>query len=74
MDTDLLELFWETVKEYVPVKDRQTAADHVVGELVDFGLDDEGANMLKSLDTYMRHAILEHFPEDDDQDDDGWEE
>ena len=32
--SELLVQFWQTVKEYIPQKDRQMAADHVINELV----------------------------------------
>jgi len=74
MDTELLEIFWETVKEYVPAKDRQVAADHVVTNLIDSGLDEETAMVLKALDSHMKDAVLDHFPEDEDEtEDEDWE-
>jgi len=33
--SELLVVFWQTVKEYISAKDRQIAADHVVNELPD---------------------------------------
>lgn len=68
MTGEFLALFWETVREYIPAKDRQIAADHIVNELVDFGLDDQDLHML-ACDRIMKNSIQEHI-EVDSQDDD----
>ena len=73
MDIELLETFWRTVREYIPAKARQTAADHVMADLIDSGLEEEEAHLLKALDVYMRKAVNEQLPEED-SDDDEWEE
>ena len=41
MDDNLFADFWNIVKEYVPAKDRQSAADHVINVLIDAGATDE---------------------------------
>jgi hypothetical protein len=58
-DTEYLVSMWETVKEYIPAKDRQTAADHIVNELVDLGIDDDDLKEL-AVDKSMLSAIKEH--------------
>ena len=65
-DTEYLVTMWQTVKEYIPAKDRQSAADHIVNELVDLGIDD---NDLKDLavDKAMLNAIKEHIDVSDDE-------
>jgi len=67
-DTEYLVAMWETVKEYIPTKDRQTAADHVVNELVELGIDDHDLKEL-AVDKSMLSAIKEHVeldPEDEE--------
>ena len=62
---------WETVKEYVPSKDRQAAADHVINELVEIGIDDDDLEAL-AVDKQMLTSIKEHIEvhdRDDDEDD-----
>lgn len=68
MDSELLCDFWETVKEYIPAKDKQTAADHIITNLVDSGISDEILNEMKLLDKNMAAAVAEHIEEDDDED------
>lgn len=64
MDSELLVEFWETVKEYIPAKDKQTAADHIIINLVDIGIGDEELKELRGLDTFMEHATEEHLEEE----------
>ena len=66
--SDLLVQFWQTVKEYIPQKDRQMAADHVINELVDLGISDSDLNAL-AVDRVMENAIAEHIEiEESDED------
>ena len=66
--SDLLVQFWQTVKEYIPQKDRQMAADHVVNELVDLGISDGDLHAL-AVDRVMENAITEHIEiEESDED------
>ena len=62
---------WETAREYIPSKDRQAAADHIVNELVDLGIDDSDLEDL-AVDKIMFNAIKEHVEvtksDDDDED------
>ena len=70
--SELLVKFWQIVKEYVPAKDRQLAADHVVNELIDLGITDHDLQEL-AVDRIMHAAIAEHLDVeeiDEDSDDD----
>jgi hypothetical protein len=69
-NTEYLVLMWETAREYIPSKDRQAAADHIVNELVDLGIDDSDLEDL-AVDKIMFNAIKEHVEvtkSDDDED------
>lgn len=68
-DTEFLVAMWQTVKEYVPAKDRQSAADHVINELVELGLDDNDLEDL-AVDKAMLNAIKEHIDVKDKDEDD----
>lgn len=66
--SELLVQFWQTIKEYIPAKDRQMAADHVVNELVDLGISDSDLHSL-AVDRVMENAIAEHIEiEESDED------
>ena len=58
--SELLVQFWTTVKEYISVKDRQLAADHVINELVELGITDSDLQEL-AIDRIMTNAIREHL-------------
>ena len=69
-DTEYLVAMWQTVKEYIPAKDRQSAADHVINELVEMGIDDEDLVDL-AVDKAMLNAVKEHVEvKDKDEEDD----
>jgi hypothetical protein len=67
-DTEYLVAMWQTVKEYIPAKDRQSAADHVINELVELGIDDNDLEEL-AVDKPMLTAIKEHIDVTEDEDD-----
>ena len=68
--SELLVVFWQTVKEYISVKDRQIAADHVINELVELGITDNDLQEL-AVDSAMRAAFAEHLDvEEIDEDSD----
>lgn len=68
-DSEFLVAVWQTVKEYIPSKDRQSAADHVINELVELGIDDEDLENL-AVDKQMLNAIKEHIVVHDKDEDD----
>jgi hypothetical protein len=69
-DTEYLVAMWQTVKEYIPSKDRQSAADHVINELVELGIDDSDLEDL-AVDKAMLTAVKEHIEvQDKDEEDD----
>ena len=75
---DLFADFWNTVKEYVPAKERQTAADHIVSNLIDNGADDNILFALRGCDKHMKDAGEEQLEDTDsdwneEDDDDSWE-
>ena len=65
---------WLILKEYI--KDKQQAADHWVGVMIDNGLVEETVQALVGGDKYLRQAVeynggLEE-KDDFEEDDDGW--
>ena len=68
MSGELLSVFWQTVREYIPAKDKQTAADHIVEELVEMGVSDQDLHEL-AIDRAMQNAIKEHIDIDQDDED-----
>jgi len=73
IDVDILGDLWLTAKEYIPSKDRQTAADHVVSVVADSGISDEDLKTFGATDSYLGRAVQELVGEDevyDEEDDD----
>ena len=68
MSGELLAVFWQTVREYIPTKDKQTAADHIVEELIEMGVSDQDLHEL-AIDRAMQNAIKEHIDVDHDDED-----
>jgi hypothetical protein len=69
MSGELLAIFWQTVREYIPTKDRSTAADHVVEELVEMGISDQDLHQM-AIDRAMQNAIREHVDIDESESED----
>jgi len=72
MDSNLC-IFWETVKKYIPAKDQQVAADHVIVDLLDNGADEEDIFEMRLLDSYMNKAVYENLS-DMCEDDENYED
>ncbi len=59
---------YNILKEYVPSKERQAAADHVMSAMVDV-LDDKEIKELASTDRYLRNSLQEYSVDDDEDED-----
>lgn len=68
VDNDTLIEFWDAVKQYIPAKDRQAAADQAVEVLSDADVDDKLLKELAASDSYMRDAVAEHVELDEEED------
>jgi hypothetical protein len=69
MEEDMLPEIWNVLKEYIPAKDKVTAADHWVSSLIDLGVSDEALKELSKEDNYIRDAVLNAVPDEDFDDD-----
>ena len=63
MDDELLVETWTILKEYI--KDKQSAADHWIGELIDLGVNDETLTVLAAEDKYLAKAVEYNADTDD---------
>jgi hypothetical protein len=59
---------YTVLKEYVPVKERQGAADTLMSVLVD-ALSDQDLKELAGVDGYLKRSIQEYQTDDEDADD-----
>ena len=69
MDVDVLFEVWSICKEYIPAKDRSTAADHVVNELMDLLGDKELAEFC-SRDHHLADVHESYSSPDDEVEED----
>jgi hypothetical protein len=65
IDVEVLIETYITLKEYIPAKERQAAADNLVSMLVD-NLSDKELREFGSADNYTKRA-LEEYVEDDEE-------
>ena len=69
IDIDLLSEVYSTLKQYVPVKDRQEASDHLMSILVD-SLGDGELKDFSGFDSYTKRSFEEYVGESDSDEDD----
>lgn len=77
IELDVLVESYNVLKEYIPSRDRQAAADHLVGNIIDIGLSDADLKKFASNDAYLKRAMadyLDDFDDDDGDDYDGYDD
>lgn len=67
IDVDVLIDTYTLLKEYIPAKERQAAADHVASHLVD-SLSEKELKEFGAVDGYTKRAVDEYLLEDEDDD------
>lgn len=70
---DNLHIIWKILSEYIPQRDHESAAHHLVNELIDAGIDEEDLYALAATNLPLLKAVKEHL-EIDEYDDDDYEE
>jgi len=68
IDLEVLSEAYLTLKQYIPAKDRQEAADNLLSVLVDL-LDDEQLKEFGGTDTALTRARKEFIDDDEDDED-----
>ncbi|CAB4221321.1 hypothetical protein UFOVP1636_247 [uncultured Caudovirales phage] len=66
IEIDTLSEVYTILKQYIPVKDRQEAADNLMGLLVDM-LDDLELKELSGVDSVLSRAYKEYAGESDEE-------
>ena len=69
VEGDVLTETYLILKEYVPAKDRQAAADQLLGNLVDMEMDDADFEKFCATDSYLKRASEDYLDDMDDNDD-----
>lgn len=67
---DISHNIWRVLSEYIPARDHEAAAHHLVNELVDAGVDEEDLYALCEGNSVLRRAVKEILAEDEDDEDD----
>jgi len=67
-DIESVREIWNVLKEYISVKEKQEAADHLIPLLVDMDFPDSEFQSLVRSDRYLEEAAQEYL-EDEDEDD-----
>lgn len=70
---DISHIIWRVLSEYIPARDHESAAHHLVNELIDAGIEEEDLYALGAGNNVLRRAIRE-IVEIDEHDDDDYEE
>lgn len=66
LDVEILSEMWLTVKEYIPQKDRQAVADHVINVVADHSISERDLKTFGGADGYIQRAVSEYLDEDED--------
>lgn len=69
IEVEVLIEAYTTLKEYIPAKERQAAADNLISLLVD-NLSDRELREFGSTDGYTKRAIEEYLDDDTENDED----
>jgi uncharacterized protein YqeY len=71
IDVDVLSEMYTILKQYIPQKDRQEAADNLMSVMVDM-LGDQELKEFGGTDNTLKRALKEYSSDDDtDEDEDG---
>jgi len=65
---ELLITLYLTLKEYVPTKDRQAAADHIVSVIADSEINESELKIFGAADNFTKRAVAEYLHVTDDDD------
>ena len=70
IDVDVLSEMYTILKQYIPQKDRQEAADNLMSVMVDM-LGDQELKEFGGTDNTLKRALKEYSSDDEDDNDDG---
>lgn len=68
-DIESVREIWSVLKEYIPAKEKQEAADHLIPLLVDMDFPDSDFQSLVKSDRHLEEAAQEYLEEDEDDED-----
>ena len=63
-DVESVREMWNVLKEYIPAKEKQEAADHLISVIVDMDFPDSEFQSMVRSDRYLEDAASEYLDED----------
>lgn len=69
IDVEVLSEMYTVLKQYIPAKDRQEAADNLMSIMVDM-LGDQELKEFGGTDNTLKRALKEYVAEDEEEDED----
>jgi hypothetical protein len=74
LESETLIEIWDVLKAYIPEKEKQEAADHLIPLIVDMELPNSEFQRLVKSDTHLEEAASEYLEEEEDDDENtDWE-
>jgi hypothetical protein len=67
-DIESVREIWNVLKVYIPDKEKQEAADHLIPLIVDMDFLDNEFQSLVTSDQYLEEAAQEYIEQDEDED------
>lgn len=71
IDVDVLSEMYTVLKQYIPAKDRQEAADNLMSIMVDM-LGDQELKEFGGTDNTLKRALKEYVAEDEEEEDEDY--
>jgi hypothetical protein len=68
IDIDIMCEAFTVLKEYIPAKDRQPAAEHLFNALIDLDIAEKDLKVFCQSDTFLSRVFDEYFQDDLDAD------
>lgn len=65
---EISNLFWKILCEYIPNKDHNIAAHHLINELIDAGIDEEDLWALTKGSVLLKNVVSEYLDDAYDYD------
>ena len=71
-DVESVREMWNVLKEYIPAKEKQEAADHLISVIVDMDFPDSEFQSLVRSDRYLEEAAAEYLDDDFVDEEEEW--
>jgi hypothetical protein len=71
IDAEVLSEMYTILKQYIPAKDRQEAADNLMSVMVDL-LGDQELREFGTTDSLLKKALKEYSADDEEEDDEDY--